>query len=93
MACTFQVTTGGKFAPHIGLRDEDMDFNTWIITYSAAVTDAPVRYLRRNNAGKKPWVTRDTLDLCDGRRNLKKKRYEAEGEKNTEKETRGLRRK
>ena len=39
----------------------------------------PVRYLGRNVAGKRPWVTRDVLDLCDERRNLKKKRYEAGG--------------
>ena len=36
----------------------------------------PVRYL-----GRKPWVTRDHLDLCDERRDLKKKRYEVEGAK------------
>ena len=30
MACTFQVTIGGKFAPLIGLRDEGMDINTMI---------------------------------------------------------------
>ena len=30
---------------------------------------------------KKPWVTKDVLDLCDERRDLKKKRYEAEGAK------------
>ena len=30
---------------------------------------------------RKPWVIRDVLDLCDERRNLKKKRYEAEGAK------------
>ena len=41
----------------------------------------PVRYLERNVAGKKPWVTKDVLDLCDERRDLKKKRYEAEGAK------------
>ena len=40
-----------------------------------------VRYLGRNVAGKKPWVTKDVLDLCDERRDLKKKRYEAEGAK------------
>ena len=31
MACTFQATIGGKFAPHIGLNDEDMDINTMMI--------------------------------------------------------------
>ena len=30
---------------------------------------------------KKPWVTKDVLDLCDERRDLNKKRYEAEGAK------------
>ena len=41
----------------------------------------PARYLGRNAAGKKPWVTKDVLDLCDERRDLKKKRYKAEGAK------------
>ena len=27
---------------------------------------------------KKPWITKDVLDLCDETRDLKKKRYEAE---------------
>ena len=27
-------------------------------------------------AGKKPWVTKDVLDLCDERRELKKKRHD-----------------
>ena len=30
---------------------------------------------------KRPWVTREVLNLCDERRDLKKKRYEAEGAK------------
>ena len=40
----------------------------------------PVRYLGRNVAVKKRWVTRDVLGLCNKRRDLKK-RYEAEGAK------------
>ena len=28
VACTFQATIGGKFAPLIGLSDEDMDMDT-----------------------------------------------------------------
>ena len=35
----FQAMIGGKFAPHIGLRDEDMDIDTMITTYNTAVTD------------------------------------------------------
>ena len=41
-----------------------------------------VRYLGRNVAGKSHGsVTKDVLNLCDERRDLKKKRYEAEGAK------------
>ena len=79
MACTFQVTTGGKFAPLIGLRDEDMDSNTMITTYNTAVTDAVSELLGKERRRKMPRDTRDILDLCDERRDLKKKRYEAEG--------------
>ena len=32
VACTFQATIGGKFAPLIGLRDDDMDIGTTITT-------------------------------------------------------------
>ena len=40
VACTFQATIGGKFAPLTGLSDEDMDMDTMITTYNTAVTDA-----------------------------------------------------
>ena len=79
VACTFQATIGGKFAPLIGLSDEDMDMDTMITTYNTAVTDAASEILGKERRRKKPWVTKDVLDLCDERRDLKKKRYEAEG--------------
>ena len=44
---------------------------TMITTYNTAVTDPASEILRRNVAGKKPWVTIDVLDLCDERRDLK----------------------
>ena len=37
--------------------------------------------LGKERRRKKPWVTRDVLDLFDERRDLKKKWYEAEGAK------------
>ena len=80
MACTFQATIGGEFAPLIGLSDEDMDMDTMITTYNTAVTDAASEILGREHHRKKPWVTKDVLDLCDERRDLKKW-YEAEGAK------------
>ena len=73
VACTFRATIGGKFAPLIGLSDEDMDMDTMITTYSTAVTDAAREILGKERRRKKPWVTKDVLDLCDERRDLKKK--------------------
>ena len=81
VACTFQATIGGKFAPLIGLKDEDMDIDTMITIYNTAVTDAASEILGKERRRKKPWVTKDVLDFCDERRDLKKKRYEAEGTK------------
>ena len=83
VACTFQATIGEKFAPLIGLSDEDMDMDmdTMITTYNTAVTDAASKILGKECSRKKSWVTKDVLDLCDERRDLKKKRYEAEGAK------------
>ena len=81
MACTFQAMIGGKFAPLIELSDKDMDINTMITTYNTAVTDAASETLGKERRRKKPWVTKDVLDLCDERRDLKKKRYETEGAK------------
>ena len=81
VVCTFQATIGGKFAPLIGPINEDMDMDTMITTYNTAVTDAASEILGKERRRKKPWVTKDVLDLCDERRDLKKKRYEAEGAK------------
>ena len=81
VAWTFQATIGGKFTPVIGLSDEDMDFHTIITTYNTAVTDAASEILGKERRRKKPWVIEDVLDLCDERRDLKKKWYEAEGAK------------
>ena len=50
-----------------------------ITTYNTAVTDDSEilgKERRRKNMG-----TKDVLDLCDERRDLKKKRFEAEGAK------------
>ena len=81
MACTFQAMIGGKFAPLIGLSDEDMHIDIMITTYNTAVTDATSEILGKERRRKRPWVTKDVLDLCDERRDLKKKQYKIEGTK------------
>ena len=68
VACTFQATIDGKFAPLIGLSDEDMDMDTMITTYNTAVTDAACEILGKERRRKKPWVTKDVLYLCDEER-------------------------
>ena len=52
-----------------------------ITTYNTAVTDTASEILGKERRRKKPWVIKDVLDLCDERRDLKKKRYGAEGAK------------
>ena len=52
-----------------------------ITTYNTAVTDAASKILGQKRRRIKPWATKDVLDLRDERTELKKKRYEAEGEK------------
>ena len=52
MACTFQAMTGGKFAPLIGLSDEDMDIDTMITPYKTAVTDAASEILGKERHRK-----------------------------------------
>ena len=58
-----------------------MDIDTIMTTYKTAVIDAASKILGKERSRKKPWVTKDVLDLCDERRDLKKKRYEAKGAK------------
>ena len=64
-----------------------MDMDTMITTYNTAVTDAASEILGKERCRKKPWITKDVLDLCDERRDLKKNRYKAEEQKNTGKQT------
>ena len=90
MACTFQATIGGKFAPLVELSDEDMDIDTMITTYNTTVTDVASEILGKERRRKKPWVTKDVLDLCDERRDLKKKRYEVEGANKYREANRGI---
>ena len=73
MAGTFETTTVGKFAFLISLGDYDIDIDCMITIYNTAVTDIASEIFRKERRRKKPRVTRDVLDLCDERRDLKKK--------------------
>ena len=49
--------------------------------FNKAVTDTAAELLGKQRRKRKPWVTHEILDLCDQRRDLKKKRGEPEGAK------------
>ena len=58
-----------------------MDIDTMITTNNTTVTDAASEILGKERRRNRPWVTKDVLELCDQRRDLKKKRCKAEGAK------------
>ena len=50
-----------------------------ITAMNIAVTETANEILGKHRRIKKPWVTSDILDLCDKRRELKKKKGDTEG--------------
>ena len=79
---TFQAIIGGKFAPLTIMNIEDTDMDTTITTFNTAVTETASEILGKHRQKKKKpttWVTAEILDLCNKRRELKKKRFEPEG--------------
>ena len=77
----FQATIGCRFAPLGMLVDEDADMDSMVTHLNKAVTDTAAEILGKQRRKRKPWVTPEILDLCDQRRDLKKKRGEPEGAK------------
>ena len=77
----FQATIGGRFAPLAMLVDEDADLDSMVTHLNKAVTDTAAALLGKQRRKRKPWVIPEILDLCDQRRDLKKKRGEPEGAK------------
>ena len=77
----FQATIGGRFAPLATLVDEDADLDSMATHFNKAVTDTAAELFGKQRRKRKSWATLEILDLCDQRRNLKKKRGEPEGAK------------
>ena len=77
VAEAFHAMIGGKFAALTILETDGTDMETLINTFNTAVTNTASEILGKHRPVKKPWVTADLLDLCDKRRELKKK--DAEG--------------
>ena len=53
--------------------------NSISITFNTAVTETASEILGKHRQKKKPWITAEILDLCDKKRELRKKRFEPEG--------------
>ena len=83
MSCTFQIeklrdkaTIGWKFAPLFGLKDDDMGKDTMIITYKIAMSDVASEIPGKIRRRKRTGITKNVLELCDERRDLKQRRCE-----------------
>ena len=76
---TLQAMIGGKFAPLTIMSNEDTHIDSIITTFNTAVTETASEILGKHRQKKKPWITAEILDLCDRRRELRKKRFELEG--------------
>ena len=76
---TFQAMTGGKFAALTIMDNADTDMDSMITTFNTAVNETDSEILGKHRQKKKPWVTAEILDLCDKRRELRRKRFEPEG--------------
>ena len=50
-----------------------------ITTFNTAVTETASEILGKHRQKKKPWITAEILDLCNKRRELRRKRFEPEG--------------
>ena len=49
-----------------------------ITTFNTAVTETAIETLGKHRQKKKTWITAEILDLCDKRRELRKKRFASE---------------
>ena len=73
------VSAPGKFAPLTIMDNEDTDLDSMITTFNTAVIETASEILGKHRQKKKPWVTTEILDLCEKRRELRKKQFEPEG--------------
>ena len=70
---------GGKFAPLTIMDNENTDLDSMITTFNTTVIETASEILGKHRQKKQTWVTVEILDLCNKRRELRKKRYEPEG--------------
>ena len=75
-----QAMIGGKFAPLTIMNNEDADMDSMVTTFNTTVSKTASEILgKHHHQKKKTWVSAEILDLCNERRELRKKRIELEG--------------
>ena len=77
-ARAYQETLAGKLAT-IQNRVDDMDIDTMTNDLNTAITDTAEEILGKERRIKQPWMTRELLEKCDRRRELKNKKGSTEG--------------
>ena len=77
----FRALIGGKFAPFLVLQNQDTEIDALINCFNTAVTETANNILGKHRPAKTPWITDNTLKLCDKRRELKQKKNTTEGAK------------
>ena len=76
---------GGRFAPLTIMSNEDTDIDSMITTFNTAVTETASEILGKHRQKKNPWITAEILNLCDNRRELRKKDLSLKDPRNTRK--------
>ena len=70
---------GGGYASLSIMNNEDADMDSMITTFNTAVTETASEILGKHRQKKKPWISVEILDMCDKRREPRKKKFEPEG--------------
>ena len=76
---TFQAMIGGRFEPLTNMSHKYADMYLKVTIFNRTVTEAASEIVGKPRQKKNPWVTAEILDLCDRRRELRKKQFETEG--------------
>ena len=83
---------GGKFAPLTIMNNEATDMDSVVTTFNTAVAETASEILGKHRQKKKSWITAEILDLCDKRRELRKKKIEPEGSEKYKKVSNNIKR-
>ena len=75
----FHAMIGRKFVPLTIMNNKDTDMDSMITTFSTVVTETASEILSKHRRKKRTWVTGEILDLCDKRKELRKKSFKPEG--------------